>query len=95
MRGLQLEHTIQQGEVDPTDYVCRKIPSTPVTDQEYKATVHCMGQSISCKEALPCEMYITTMPLVPSAMSALDLRSTLYQRGMTALQVGHLSTKDT
>ena len=86
---------MEQGEVDPTDSVCRKFPSTPVTDQEYRATVHCMGQSMRWEEALPCQIYTTTMSLVPYAMSALDLWSTLYQRGMTALQVGHSSTKDT
>ena len=95
MRGLQQGHTMEQGEVDPTDSVCQKFPSTPVTIQECKATVHCMGQSITCTEALPCQMYMTTMSLVPYAMSAVDLWSTLYQRGMTALQVGHSSTKDT
>ena len=95
MMELQQGHTTVTREVDPTDSVCLKFPSTPVTIQEYKVLVHCTGQSISYKEALPCQMYISTTSLVPSATSALDLWSTLYQRGMTALQAGHSNTRDT
>ena len=60
-----------------------------------EATAHCMGQSMSCMEALPCQTCMSTMFLVSSAVSALDLWSTLYQRGITALLVGHWSTVDT
>ena len=40
-------------------------------------------------------MCINTTFHAPSAVSALDLWSTLYQRGITVLQVGHWSTVDT
>ena len=95
MRGLQLGHSTVIREVDPTDSVCPKFPSTLATSLECKATVHCMGQSMSGMEVLPCQMYMITTSPAPSAMSALDLWSTLYQRGITAPQVGHLSTVDT
>ena len=95
MRGLQLGHATIRREVDPTDSVCPKFPSTPATNRECKATVHCVGQSTSWVEGLPCQVYTITTFHVLSAMSALDLWSTLYQRGTSALLVGHSSTKVT
>ena len=72
-----------------------KVSSTPTTNQECKTTVHYTGQSMSSMEALPFQVYVITTFLVLSAVSALDLWSTLYQPGITVLLVGHWNTVDT
>ena len=95
MRGLQQEVYTVSREVGPTDSACLEFPSIPATTLECKATVHCMGQSTSWVEVLPYQMYINITFHVLSAMSALDLWSTLYQRRITVLPIGHLSTVDT